>query len=70
MPLESGPRKMGEALIARISFSPMAPLVGQEPPIEYARYVLTRGSFTEQHALAKGFHQKLQLKKGLLEFIQ
>ncbi len=38
-----------------------------KPLIEYARYVLTKGTFAEQHGLATGVSQKLQLRLGQLE---
>ncbi|OGL24541.1 hypothetical protein A3A68_01055 [Candidatus Saccharibacteria bacterium RIFCSPLOWO2_01_FULL_48_13] len=41
-----------------------------KPFIEYARYVLTRGSFTEQHALAESIQQKIQLKTSRLSFTE
>ncbi|MDO8592040.1 MAG: recombinase family protein [bacterium] len=41
-----------------------------KPLTEYARYVLTRGTFAEQHGLAKGIQQELHLKEGQLEFIK
>ncbi len=42
----------------------------EEPLIEYTRYVLTRGGYTEKIDLIKGIHNKLSLEGGQLEFIK
>ena len=42
----------------------------EEPIVEYTRYVLTRGGYTEKINLIKGIHNKLSLKAGQLAFIK
>lgn len=42
----------------------------EEPIIEYTRYVLTRGGYTEKIDLIKGIYNKLSLSKGQLAFIK
>lgn len=39
-----------------------------EPIIEYARYVLSKGTFTDRLSLATGIQQKLQLRNGSIGF--
>ena len=40
----------------------------KDPVIEYARYVLTKGSYTEKAEFAKGIKSDLIIKDGTLKF--
>lgn len=42
----------------------------EEPMVEYTRYVLTRGGYTEKIDLIKGIHNKLSLTRGKLKFVK